>query len=173
MKNIALVGFMGTGKTTIAALLARELHAAYVDIDKMIEEKEGMMIVDIFSRKGEGYFRKVEKDIVAQITSHNGKIIACGGGVVLDEENVHNLKRNGVMICLEATAEVILRRTKNYEHRPLLNVDDPRLKIEDMLEERRPYYAKADYSIDTSGLSTAEVVGKILSWIEGQAPNEK
>ena len=168
MKNVALVGFMGTGKTTIAALLAEKLQAGYVDLDEAIEEKEGMRIIDIFSQKGEPYFRKVEKNIVAEISLNEGKIIACGGGVVLDDENVRNLKKSGFMICLEATPEVILKRTKNYKHRPLLNVADPESKIEELLKKRRPYYAKADYTVDTSGLSAQEVVAEILSWLEGK-----
>ncbi|MFH1092643.1 MAG: shikimate kinase [Candidatus Omnitrophota bacterium] len=168
MKNIALVGFMGTGKSTIAALLAKELQAEYIDLDGKIEEKEGMDIVDIFSQKGELYFRKVEKDIVAKISRDEDKIIACGGGVVLDEENVETIKKNGFMICLEATPEVILKRTKNYKHRPLLNVADPKSKIDELLKKRKPYYAKADYTLDTSGLSTHEVVAQILIWLEGK-----
>ncbi len=168
MKNIALVGFMGTGKSTIAALLAKKLQLGYVDLDGKIEEKEGMRIVDIFSQKGEPYFRKVEKDIVAEISLNEGKIIACGGGVVLDEENVKNLKKSGFMICLEAAPEVILKRTKNYKYRPLLNVADPKLKIDELLKKRKPYYAKADYTVDTSGLNTREVAALILSWLEGK-----
>ncbi len=172
MKNIALVGFMGTGKTTIAELLASKLHGIYVDLDEKIEAKEGMVIVDIFLHKGESYFRKVEKDIVAEIASGTGLIIACGGGVVLDEENIKNLKKNGFIIGLEATPEVILNRTKNYMHRPLLNIADPKSKIKDLLEKRKLYYAKADYSIDTSELSTQEVIVQILNWVEGQMSNE-
>lgn len=168
MKNIALVGFMGTGKSTIAALLAKILKVSYVDIDKRIEKKEGMSITDIFSQKGEPYFRKVEKKIVAEISLGSDQIIACGGGVVLDGENVKNLKKDGFMICLEATPEVIINRTKNYKHRPLLNVDDPKLKIDELLKKRRPYYAKADHTVDTSGLSEQEVAIEILSWLEGK-----
>ena len=168
MKNIALVGFMGTGKSTIAALLARKLQTGYVDLDEKIEEKEGMKIRDIFSQKGESHFRKVEKEVVAEMSLNEGQIIACGGGVVLDEENVKNLKKSGFMICLEATPEVILKRTKNYKCRPLLNVADPKSKIDELLKKRRPYYAKADYSVDTSGLSTQEVIAEILGWLEGK-----
>ncbi len=168
MKNIALVGFMGTGKSTIAALLAKKLQAGYVDLDEKIEEKEGMKIVDIFSQKGESYFRKVEKDIVAEISLNEGKIIACGGGVVLNEENVKNIKKSGFMICLEAAPEVILKRTENYKHRPLLNVDDPESKIKELLKKRKPYYSKADYTVDTSRLSAQEVVAEILGWLEGK-----
>ena len=163
MKNIAIVGFMGTGKTTIAKLLANKLKRPYVDLDDQIETKEGMLILDIFSQKGEAYFRKAEKAVVSQISSGNNFVIACGGGVVLDEDNIKNLKKNGFIICLEATPEVILSRTKDYKHRPLLNVDDPSLKITELLEKRRSCYAKADYSLDTSDLSVQEVVAHILS----------
>ncbi len=167
MKNIALVGFMGTGKSTIATLLAEKLKADYVDLDEVIEAKEGMKIVDIFSQKGEPYFRKVEKAVTAEISQEDGKIIACGGGVVLDDENVKNLKKNGVMICLEAAPEIIMERTKNYKHRPLLNVVEPKAKIAELLRKRKPYYDKADYILDTSHLSKQEVVAEILRWLEG------
>lgn len=168
MKNIALVGFMGTGKSTIAALLAKILKVSFVDIDKRIEEKEGMSIADIFSQKGEPYFRKVEKNVVAEISLGSDQIIACGGGVVLDGENVKTIKKNGFMICLEAAPEVILKRTENYKHRPLLNVDDPKLKIGELLKKRKPYYTKADHTVDTSGLSEHQVAIEILNWLEGK-----
>ncbi len=165
-KNIALVGFMGTGKTTIARRLAVELKADYIDLDDLIEDKEGMKIVEIFKLKGEAYFRKVEKEIVSNISSQAGKVIACGGGVVLDEENVKNLKNNGLLICLRAKADVILERTKNYRHRPLLNAADKKAKVEELLHRREPFYARADFSLDTSCLSEEEVVDKILAWIK-------
>lgn len=167
MKNIALVGFMGTGKTTIAVLLADKLNIDYVDIDARIEAAECMAIADIFAAKGEQYFRRMEKDIVAQVSLLENKVIACGGGVVLDEENIKNLRKNGKIICLQASPEVILKRTKDYKHRPLLNVESPELRIRDLLEERKHYYAKADYIVDTSKLSVQEVTAKILSWLEG------
>ena len=169
MKNIALVGFMGTGKSTIAALLAKELQVNYVDVDERIEEKEGMSIADIFSQKGESYFRKAEKDVVAEISLDANQVIACGGGVVLDGENVKNLKKNGFIICLEARPDVILNRTENYKHRPLLNVEDPKIKIAELLKKRRPYYANSDYSVDTSELSIQEVAIEILNWLKGKA----
>ena len=167
-KNIALVGFMGTGKTTIARLLANQLNVECVDLDMLIEEKEGMPIVDIFKNKGEPYFRKIEKDIVFEASSSRGKVIACGGGVVLDKENVGKLKNNGLKICLTARPEIILTRTKSYSHRPLLNVDDAKVKIKELLKTRQPYYAQADYTLDTSDLDIEGVVKNIRDWIENK-----
>lgn len=167
-KNIALVGFMGTGKTTIAQLLAIELKVNSIDIDALIEEKSGMKIVDIFAQKGEPFFRKLEKNIVADISKETGKILACGGGVVLDESNIQNLKKNGIIICLKARPEIILDRTKAYAQRPLLNVDNPKAKISELLKKRHKFYAKADYTIDTSDLNKAEVVREIMHKIKGK-----
>jgi len=168
-KNIVLVGFMGTGKTTIARLLAQRFNAECVDLDMLIEEKEGMSIVDIFKTKGEPYFRKIEKDIVSKVSSSSGKVIACGGGVVLDKENVDRLKNNGLMICLTARPEIILTRTKSYSHRPLLNVDNAKVKIKELLKKRQPYYTQADYTLDTSDLDIEGVVKNIRDWIEHKA----
>jgi len=166
VKNIALVGFMGTGKTTIACLLAEKFKVEFVDIDELIEAKQQMRIVDIFAEKGEVFFRQVEKQVVAEIACQQNKIIACGGGVVLDPENIVNLKQNGILICLQAKPEVIIERTKDYVHRPLLNVPNPEEKIRGLLKIREIYYAKADYTVDTSSLSKLQVVGKIESWLK-------
>ena len=168
MKNIALVGFMGTGKTSVARKVALLVHAEYVDIDDCIEKKEGMPIVDIFKKKGEPYFRGVEKSVVRDIAAKKGNVIACGGGVALDRDNIAALKGNGVVICLEARPEIILERTRAYAHRPLLNVPDPKAAIEELLAKRRPFYAQADYSIDTSLLSVDEVAAEIISWTNGK-----
>lgn len=162
MKNIALVGFMGTGKTVVAEELAKRLKMNFVDLDDLIERKEGKKINQIFAEKGEPYFRQVEKEIVKEVSCQKAQVIACGGGVVLDEGNVQNLKRNGIMICLSARPEIILERTKGYIHRPLLNVEDPKRKIEELLRFRAPFYAKADYTIDTSVLTIEKVVEKII-----------
>ena len=162
MKNIALVGFMGTGKTTVAQILAEKLNLDYVDLDAVIEVREQMEIANIFSQKGEEYFRKVEKKVVTDISGQTNKVIACGGGVVLDEENMQNLKASGIVICLEASPEVILARTKDYPHRPLLNVKDKEGRIRELLEKRAVFYARADCSIDTSHCTQAEVVEKVL-----------
>ncbi len=166
MKNIAMVGFMGTGKTTIACMLAERFHAEFVDIDELIEVKQQKRIVDIFAEKGEEFFRKIEKELVAEISSQQNKIISCGGGVVLDADNISNLKQNGILICLQASPEVIIERTKKYGHRPLLNVSNPQEKIRELLNVREIYYAKADYTVDTSDLNKMQVVDKIENWLK-------
>jgi shikimate kinase len=168
VNNIALVGFMGTGKTTIACMLAEKLNLEYLDLDELIVQGQNMSIVDIFAEKGEPFFRKIEKSTVIKVSAMHGKVIACGGGVVLDDENIKNLKRNGVVICLAAAPEVILERTRNYKHRPLLNVSDPKAKIKEMLNKRQAYYDKADYTVDTSGIDKQQVVDRITEWLRAK-----
>jgi len=164
--NIVLVGFMGTGKTVVGKRLAQRLNMEYVDVDELIEQQEGKKISDIFAEDGEPYFRKVEKKITRQVSGFENAVIATGGGVVLDEENIRNLKTKGVLICLSAQPEVILERTKSSVRRPLLNVADPEEKIAALLNKRAPLYAKADYTIDTSCLSIEEVVEKVIGIIK-------
>jgi len=165
-KNIVLVGFMGAGKTAVGSELAKECNLKFVDLDDLIEERESMKIAQIFADKGEPYFRKVEKEITKQVAKCKGLVIACGGGVVLDKENVDALKENGIVFYLKVSPEVILERTKQYTHRPLLNVDSPKKKIEELLEFRKPYYNQADYTVDTSELKIEEVVDKILNIVK-------
>jgi shikimate kinase len=161
MKNIVLVGFMGTGKTTVAEFLAGKLKKPYVNIDDLIEKKEAKTINDIFRDQGESYFRKIEKEIVEEVSRHTDQIIDAGGGVVLDEENMKNLKRTGVVVCLWTDPEVILERTKEYKHRPLLNVEDPLRRIKELLEYRRPFYEKADIHIDSTEWDVDVIAKKI------------
>lgn len=166
MKNIILVGFMGTGKTAVGKELAKRLKMRFVDTDILIEEREGMKIADIFALKGEPCFRMVEREVIKEISARSGLVIAAGGGVMIDEENVKNLKSSGVMVCLSATADKILERTKGHTHRPLLNVGDPKEKISELLAKRAEYYARADHGIDTTSLSVGEVAGKITELVK-------
>ena len=162
MKNIVLVGFMGTGKTTIATQLANRLNMRYVSTDGLIEKREKRTINEIFTKSGEDYFRDVESDVIREVSGMEGLVIDTGGGVVTREENLANLKSTGVVICLTADEETIMERTKKYKHRPLLNVEDPKLKIRTLLAKRAPFYAKADHCIDTGKLTIRQVVEKIV-----------
>jgi len=165
MKNIYLVGFMGTGKTAIGRELAKKLNKDFFDLDEIIEEREKRKITEIFSQDGETYFRKIERETLLEFSQEKGKIIGCGGGVVLDSQNIQKMKETGIIICFTASPEIILERTKRYRHRPLLNVEDPLKKIKELLDFRRPYYKRGDYTIDTSNLNISEVVDKILELI--------
>ena len=161
MKNIVLIGFMGTGKTTIAIQLANSLNMRYVSTDDLIEKREKRTINEIFTKEGEDYFRNVESDVVREVSGMDGLVVDTGGGVVIRDENLSNLKSTGIVICLTADENAIMERTKKYKHRPLLNVEDPKLKIRSLLAKRAPLYAKADHCIDTGKLTVRQVVEKI------------
>ena len=161
MDNIILVGFMGTGKSVVGKFLAKKLNMDFVELDEMIETKEKMPIKDIFEKKGEPYFRLVEKEIVKEASLRKNIVISAGGGAVIDEENFNNLKSSGIVICLQACPETIIKRTKGLETRPLLNVPDPERKIEELLAKRAPYYKKADHCIDTDNLTIDQIAEKI------------
>jgi shikimate kinase len=153
---------MGTGKTTVGRELAKKKKWQFLDLDDLIELKEKRTIPSIFARHGEPYFRKVEKKILKEVSKEKKFVVACGGGVVLDKDNIKIMKETGLMVCLSASPEVILERTSTYRHRPLLNVGNPKKQIELLLKLRATYYAQADKTIDTSKISVKEIVEKIL-----------
>ena len=159
--NIVLVGFMGTGKTSVGRRLATQLRMRYVDTDDIIERDSGRRISNIFEEDGEAAFRELESEAVRKVSKLYNYVISTGGGVVLREANMVALKRNGIVFCLTATAEEIYRRVQHQTHRPLLQTPDPLTKIKSMLEERHPYYVKADYMVETTGRSFGEVMAYI------------
>lgn len=166
MSNIYLVGFMGTGKTETARLLAKRLRRVFVDMDELIEERQGMPIADIFKAKGEFFFRSLEKALVKELAARDGLVVSCGGGTFADDENIAELKRSGTVICLASLPQQILRRTRGYSHRPLLNVEDPEALIRGLLAKRAPFYAQAHYQVDTDQLTIKETVDVVLKLIK-------
>ena len=166
MRNIVLIGFMGTGKTTIATKLSHRLKMRYVSTDDLIDKKEKRTINEIFTRSGEDYFRDVEADVVREASGMENVVIDAGGGAVIREENMANFKSSGIVICLTADPEVIMERTKKYKHRPLLNVEDPKRKITELINKRAPFYAKADHVIDTGKFTVRQVIEKIVEIAE-------
>ena len=162
VRNIVLVGFMGTGKTSVGKRLAERLEMPMIDTDDIIAEDSGMAIPDIFARHGEAHFRDLESAAVCKAAILENHVISTGGGVVLRESNLDMLKRNGVVFCLTATTEEIWRRVGHGTHRPLLRAPNPLEKIEQMLIGRQPFYARADYQIPTTGLSIKAVTDKIV-----------
>jgi shikimate kinase len=161
MANIYLVGFMGTGKTTVGKELAKAKGWQFIDLDELIELKEKRSIADIFAKDKEEYFRKAETRALKEVAREAKFVVACGGGVVLKAENIKTMKQTGLIVCLTATPAQVLKRTSGYLHRPLLNVADPKKQIETLLKMRQPYYAQADKIIDTTKISPKEVVRKI------------
>ena len=153
---------MGSGKTAVGRLLSERLGREFIELDEEIENKVNASIREIFEQKGEGYFRRLEKEAVREAAKKKGVIISAGGGAIIDGDNFKNLKESGVLICLEASPDVILKRTKGLKSRPLLNVPDPGKKIEELLKKRAPYYKKADFCINTDNLTVEQVVSKIV-----------
>ena len=163
--NIALIGFMGAGKTVTGQALARLLHMDFVDTDDIIEQEAGTSIADIFASKGEEAFRRIETAAVRQACGRQYSVIACGGGVVLRPENTALLKEAALVIYLETQPDAILKRVgSSGAARPLLNVDNPASTIAAMLAARGPLYKKAaDLIIDTTDLAAEAVVRQIKS----------
>ncbi|MBI2842337.1 MAG: shikimate kinase [Armatimonadetes bacterium] len=162
MKNIVLIGFMGTGKSRVGHMVARRLGLRFVDTDDRIVEKLQMPITEVFAKLGEPKFREIERNVVAEVALKEGQVIATGGGVPLFDENVQNLKRNGIIICLTASPEIIYRRTMGSDARPLLSVSDKLEQIRTLLDRRQAYYAVADHQVDTSSCPASVVARKIV-----------
>lgn len=163
--NIVLVGFMGTGKTTVGKLLATQLNWSYVDTDEVIEQKTGMDISTIFKQQGEPFFRDIESEVIREIMLKSQQVISTGGGIVMREQNITAIKSNGIMVCLTATPDAIIERTKSDTKRPLLQVDNPKKRIQELLSKRVPYYTQADITLDTSQVSPEEIVTQILNTV--------
>jgi shikimate kinase len=162
--SIALIGFMGTGKTAVGRLLADKLGKEFIEMDALIEKKAGKTIPAIFRDDGEIRFRELEIEAVAALEGKKNAVIACGGGVVLNTINVLRLKKECIVVCLTASPEVILKRTSDDKgSRPLLAVADREKQINELFSYREPFYERAaDLKIDTSVLSVTSVTGKII-----------
>ena len=163
--NIVLTGMMGTGKTAVGKRLAQKLNMKYIGTDEIIEKDVGMSIPKIFKKRGEPYFRDVETKAVKCVAMLDNFVIDTGGGVVQKSENMEELERNGVVICLTASPEVILKRTSKTNYRPLLDVDNPKSEIRKLLEKRKRFYKRCSKMIDTSNKGTEEVVDDIIKFI--------
>lgn len=167
MENIFLIGFMGSGKSTVASCLSETYGMEAVEMDQLIVEREGMSIPDIFAQKGESYFREAETNLLIEIQSEQNKVVSCGGGVVLREKNVEEMKKSGKIVLLDAKPETILERVKNDDNRPLLRGNKNVEFISNMMEQRRPKYeGAADIVIQTDGKKTDAICKEIIEKIE-------
>lgn len=176
--NIILIGFRGTGKTTIGKILAKKLCKEFVDADEYLEKKEGKTIKTIFAEGGESLFREIETRIIAELCRLDNKIIATGGGAVLREENVRSFRRLGIVILLEADTDTIYKRTHKdpltEQRRPSLTNRNAYEEIEYLLEYRRPLYDKAaDFVINTASMSAADAANKITSFLHNHVRDLK
>ena len=164
--NIVLVGFMGTGKSTVGRVIAQKLGFHFIDTDDVIEQTSKAKISDIFAEHGEVYFRDLESQAVKSVALMKNQVVATGGGVVLRSSNIDLLRTGGPIFCLNATPKDIWDRVRSSRSRPLLRGPDPLKKIETLLDKRAPYYALADHQIETTGVSVDRVANEIISYIE-------
>ena len=167
-KNIILIGFMGTGKTTVGIALAQKLNWKHVDTDHLIEEREGS-ILEIFHKFGEAHYRQIEAKCVRQVTVDSEQIITTGGGSVLLPENRIALKQNGFVVLLTADPATIIKRVREDKNRPLLqgNLDE---RVHQLLRDRENAYQFADFTIDTSGRTVEDIVSLIIEQFNAIEP---
>ncbi|MCI8326932.1 MAG: shikimate kinase [Lachnospiraceae bacterium] len=161
--NIYLIGFMGVGKTTVSKKMREQIKWEEVDTDRFIVSEKGMEISEIFEKFGERYFRDLETNILKKLAKEGGKIISCGGGVILKEENRKIMKESGTVVLLTACADTIYEHVKDGTDRPLLNGNMNPAYIEKLMEERKPYYDLAkDVEITTDGKTPLEIAQEMI-----------
>jgi shikimate kinase len=160
--NIALIGFMGAGKTSVGRLVAEQLGFDYLDTDEMIQSCTSRTIADIFAKDGEPAFRKLEEQIVAELTARERTVISTGGGLPVNPKNLTSLKTHALVVCLWASPEKIWERVRNQTHRPLLNAPDPKGKIRELLAAREPFYRQADVLLNTELRPVREVAQQVI-----------
>lgn len=160
-KNIVLVGLMGAGKTSVGRLLAEKFGLDFIDIDEFIEINSKMSVSEIFSKYGEGWFRELEKDAIIVISKKNGSVVSTGGGALENEENLKNFQKNGTLIYLKTSPQILFERVKKQNNRPLLQNENPLETLKILLKKRENNYLKADIIIETDKKTKEEIVKEI------------
>lgn len=168
-RNIYLCGFMATGKSSVGKRLASLLHYDFLDMDTVIEQEEEMTIPQIFASRGEPAFRALESDLVRRLAAQSRKVIATGGGVIANRENLDLLKSSGTVITLTADPGTILIRVGSGEDRPMLKGGNKAERIATLMKERAHAYAQADLTVDTTSMTVNEVARHIRNLLERQS----
>lgn len=164
--GVVLIGFMGSGKSSVGRELARRFGAPFVDVDERIESAAGSSIRDLFAREGEPAFREREKAALREALSVKGCVIATGGGAFSDEENRALLRSYAPVVYLEAAVGTLLARLAGDLGRPLLRGGDREEVVRELLSRRIPGYRTADLTVRTDGRTVEEVAGQVADWID-------
>ena len=162
IQNIALIGFMGTGKSSVGQMLAAHLHFNFFDTDHELERRAGKSIAEIFAQEGEPAFRQWEGRIVQDLTHRKKTVISTGGGLPANDLNLASLKTHALVVCLWASEEKIWERVRGQSHRPLLLGPEPLAKIHTLLAARKPFYQQADVLVNTEMRSVREVTQQVV-----------
>lgn len=160
--NIALIGFMGCGKSSVGRLVAGQLRFDFVDTDELIEARTGKSIADIFAQEGEAAFRRIENQVVEELGGMRRTVISTGGGLGAHEPNLVKLKEHALTICLWASPDILWRRVRYQSHRPLLRDPDPLVRIQTLLAEREAVYKMADVLLDSGLRSIRDVAQQVV-----------
>jgi len=168
---VFLTGFMATGKSTIGRVLAARLDKPFIDLDAEIERRAGKSIAALFADEGEEFFRSFESEVLASVAP-NDAVVATGGGAFIAAANRELMRRHGPVVCLTASAEEILRRTKGDSVRPLLAGDDRETRVRHLMAERAPAYDCADLQVNTTRVRVGAIVEQILAFLRTQ-PHSK
>lgn len=163
LTNIALIGFMGTGKSTVGRLVAEQLKFDLLDTDALIEERSGKKITEIFAKNGEPAFRELESQLVEELSKRTRVVISTGGGLPTNPANLASLKTHALVVCLWANPENIFARVREQSHRPLLNDPDPLGKIRSLLASREQFYKQADVLLNSDLRSAREVAQQVIN----------
>lgn len=162
IRNLALIGFMGTGKSTVGLGVANLLDFDFVDTDRLVETRAGKTIAAIFAQDGEAAFREIERQVVEDLAHRDRTVIATGGGLGANPDHLASLKRHALVVCLWTTAEVIWERVRHQSHRPLLQVSDPQARIRELLAQREPFYRQADVLVNTGPRLLRDVIQHVV-----------
>lgn len=168
-RPVMLVGMMGAGKSHVGRQLAAELGVDFIDTDKVIEEKAGASIPEIFARDGEARFREAEKNTILELVETEPAIIATGGGVVMNEDSFQTMLQNTVVIWLKADLDTLVLRTAKNKNRPLLREENPEKILGDLLAAREPFYSKSHIAVDSSeecaARATQEAIKSLYAYL--------
>lgn len=165
--RIFLIGPMGAGKTTIGKQLAQQLGMDFEDTDQEIQRRTGVDIPTIFEYEGEAGFRTRERQVVDDLTQHEGVVLATGGGAVMDPDNRRHLSARGLVVYLACSVDQQFDRTHRDRNRPLLQTEDPRSRLQELMTIRDPLYREtADMVVSTEGRSAASVTRDIIKQID-------
>jgi shikimate kinase len=160
--NLALIGFMGTGKSSVGRLVADQLRFEFLDTDELIEARAGKTITELFAQNGESAFRELEQALVAELATRRATVISTGGGLPANPANLINLKRHALVVCLWASPEKIFERVREQAHRPLLRDANPLEKIRTLLAAREAFYKQADVLVNSEFRSIREVALQVV-----------
>ena len=168
--NLALIGFMGTGKSSVGHLVAEQLHFAFLDTDELIESRTHKTISEIFAQEGEPRFRAYEAQVVAELAGRQRTVISTGGGIGANPRHLEALREHALVVCLWASPEKIWERVRQQTHRPLLQEADPLAKIRQLLAAREAAYKQADLILNTDLRPLREVAALVMHHFQPARP---